>query len=73
MNFKLLFSLFVLSSALTVNAQITVNGGYTAQQLAEILAGSNVTVSNALITGPSAGYGSFASSTRFVFTSGVIL
>ena len=73
MNFKLLISLFVLLSALTANAQITVAGGLTAQQLAEILAGSNVTVSNAVITGPSTGYGSFASSTGFVFPSGVIL
>lgn len=73
MNFKILLTFFVLLSGFFGNAQITVNGGYTAQQLAEILAGSNVTVSNAVISGPSTGYGSFASSTGFVFPSGVIL
>jgi subtilisin-like proprotein convertase family protein len=55
------------------NSQIAVTGGLNAQQLAEILAGSNITVSNAVITGPAAGYGSFASTSGFEFNSGVIL
>jgi len=68
----LLFSLSLFAINLA-NAQISVTGGYTAQQLAEILAGSNITVSNAVITGPAAGYGSFSSTTGFDFSSGVIL
>jgi len=55
------------------SAQITVTGGFTAQQLAEILSGSNINISNAVISGPTSGYGSFASGGTFAFPSGVIL
>lgn len=54
-------------------SQIAVTGGLTAQQMAEILAGSNITVTNAVITGPAVGYGSFSSTGVFPFSSGVIL
>lgn len=55
------------------SSQITVTGGLSAQQLAEILSGSNINISNAVITGPASGYGSFVSGGTFAFPSGVIL
>jgi subtilisin-like proprotein convertase family protein len=74
---KLLFKFFalVIVSVCSLNgySQISVTGGLTAQQMAEILAGSNITVTNAVITGPAGGYGSFSSVGGFPFSSGVIL
>lgn len=72
-SLNFLYTFLLLFLCVEGNAQITVAGGLTAQQLAEILAGSNITVSNATITGPSLGYGSFTSSNGFTFSSGVIL
>ncbi len=52
--------------------QISVTGNLTAQQLAEVFAGSNITVSNAVLNGSPVASGSFTS-TGFNFASGVIL
>ena len=55
-------------------SQITTTGGLTAQQLAEILAGPNITVTNATLTGGAAASGSFAGTNSDIgFDSGVIL
>ena len=57
-----------------MNAQITVTGGQTAQQLAEILAGPNITVTNAILTGGGVASGSFAGTNSDIgFDSGVLL
>ena len=66
----LTFSLIGLSAS----AQITVNGGQTAQQLAEFVAGPNITVTNAAITGGSGATGIFSGVNSDVgFDDGVIL
>ena len=58
----------------TSNAQINVTGGQTAQQLAEILAGPNITVTNAVLIGGGVASGSFAGTNSDIgFDSGVIL
>lgn len=55
-------------------AQIAVTGGQTAQQLAEILAGPNITVTNAVLTGGGTASGSFTGTNSDIgFDSGVIL
>ncbi|MGY8925679.1 MAG: choice-of-anchor L domain-containing protein [Flavobacteriales bacterium] len=65
-------ALFTLSTSLF--GQITTTGGQTAQQLAEILAGPNITVTNALLTGAGSASGSFAGTNSDIgFDSGVIL
>jgi len=56
------------------NAQLTVNGGITAQDLAEILAGNNITVANASLTGAGAASGSFdGTNANLGVSSGVLL
>jgi len=61
-------------TGLSLSAQISVNSGQTAQQLAEFLAGPNIRVSNALITGSSNASGIFTGVNSVVgFDSGVIL
>ncbi|MFN5846618.1 MAG: choice-of-anchor L domain-containing protein, partial [Flavobacteriia bacterium] len=73
---KLSNVLILIASALfsfVSYSQIAVTGGLTAQQMAELMAGTNITVSNAVISGPSSGYGSFTSPGGFPFSSGVIL
>lgn len=56
------------------NSQIAVTGGYTAQQLANILAGPNITVTNAVLTGGAVARGSFSGTNVDIgFDSGVIL
>ena len=61
-------------SAAASFAQITTTGGQTAQQLAEILAGPNITVTNATLTGAGSASGSFAGTNSDIgFDSGVIL
>lgn len=58
----------------SVFSQINTTGGLTAQQLAEILAGPNITVTNAVLTGGTAASGSFAGTNSDIgFDSGVIL
>lgn len=65
-------ALFCLSSVSF--SQINVTGGLTAQQLAEILAGPNITVTNAVLTGGGTASGSFAGTSSDIgFDSGVIL
>jgi subtilisin-like proprotein convertase family protein len=55
-------------------AQLTVTGGLTAQQLAENLAGPNIEVSNAVLTGSGVASGTFSgTNTNLGFESGVIL
>jgi subtilisin-like proprotein convertase family protein len=70
---NILSTLLFLLLFLNGNAQITVAGGLTAQQLAEILAGSNITVTNAVLTGATGSSGSFGSTGGFPFSSGIIL
>lgn len=54
--------------------QLTVNGGLTAQQLAENLAGSNVVITNATLTGSTLASGTFNGATSNLgFNSGIIL
>ena len=58
----------------TVSAQLSVTGGYTAQQLAEILVGPGFTVTNATLTGDSVAAGVFdGTNSNIGATSGVIL
>lgn len=64
----------VLSSCFCTYAQLTVQGGLTAQQLAEIIAGPGITVSNATVNGSAQAYGTFDGSTSDIgLNSGVIL
>jgi subtilisin-like proprotein convertase family protein len=73
-SFSILLSLlFLLTSVENLIGQVSVTGGLNALQLAEILAGSNITVSNAVISGPVQGYGSFSTSGPFPFGSGIVL
>lgn len=44
---------------LTAKAQLTVQGGFTPQQLAETIAGPGITVSNAVINGSPQAHGTF--------------
>lgn len=70
------FLSFLLASFLYghLGAQITVSTTPTAQQLAELLAGSNLVVSNATLTGSNLARGSFANGSSVLgMTSGVIL
>jgi subtilisin-like proprotein convertase family protein len=65
------FSLFLF---LQTSAQITVTGGMTATQLANILAGSNIVVSNATLTGAAVASGTFnATNQNIGMNTGVIL
>jgi subtilisin-like proprotein convertase family protein len=66
-------SLLLLSGILNAQ-QITVTGGLTATQLANMLAGSNIVVSNAVLTGAAGARGTFSAGTStFPMASGVIL
>ncbi len=70
------FTFFLVLCLLTynINAQLTVQGGVTATQLANILAGSNIVVSNATLTGSNLASGSFNGvNTNLGVSSGVIL
>jgi subtilisin-like proprotein convertase family protein len=71
---KLLVCVF-LFTGLNSYSQITVTGGFTAQQLASYIAGPNVTVFNATITGASGAFGKFnnAGSTNLGVSDGVTL
>jgi len=60
--------------AFKLQAQISVNTSPTAQQLAELLAGSNLVVSNATLTGAASAHGSFINGgSQIGMTSGVLL
>ncbi len=55
-------------------AQLTVQSGFTAQQLAENLAGENITITNATITGVTNQHGQFSwSGNGFDLNSGIML
>ena len=57
-----------------VFGQIAVTTGQTAQQLAEFLAGPNITVTNAVLTGSGSSSGQFTGTNSSIgFDSGVIL
>lgn len=61
---------------MAVRAQLTISTGQTAQQLAEIIAGAGVTVSNASITGSPQAIGAFvngAMASNLALSSGVVL
>lgn len=67
----LLFGLLFTTPAL---AQLIVQGGLTAQQLAEVIAGPGITVTNATITGAPVAYGTFDGSNSAIgLQSGVLL
>lgn len=73
MKIFLLYLTSLLCSA-TASAQLVVNGGYTAQQLAEILAGPGFIVTNATLTGASIAAGTFdGTNSNIGASSGVIL
>jgi subtilisin-like proprotein convertase family protein len=67
----LLAGFLAISSAL---AQLTTQTGFTAQQLGNILAGSNIQVNNATVNGAAASFGKFQfAGSGFPMSSGVIL
>ncbi|GAB5416790.1 MAG: hypothetical protein Crog4KO_22790 [Crocinitomicaceae bacterium] len=69
-----LLTLCAIFFVLTSNAQLTVNNGFTAQQLGNNLAGNNVNVFNASITGTPDQYGTFQfTGNGLGLNSGVIL
>lgn len=73
---KLLLGLVVLSTALAkLNAQLTVTPNSNPTQLAQVLAGSGVTVSNATINCPAAALGTFSNgnATNLGLNTGVVL
>lgn len=73
-NVRLLTAALVLLCAPFTHAQIAVTGGYTAQQLAEYLAGPNIVVTNAVLTGNNTAAGEFTGSNVSIgFNSGVVL
>jgi len=65
--------LLALLSGSQLQAQIVVNGGLTAQQLAENLSGPNIVVTNAQLTGSPLAAGLFSGTSNLGFNSGVIL
>ena len=73
--FRLAFTGFVLLNvAQTAKAQLTVAGGLNATQLAQLLAGPGITVSNAVLTGSPAAAGSFnGSASNIGMNSGILL
>ncbi len=57
-----------------VSAQLTVNNGLTAVQLAQIMAGPNITINSATLSGGATASGSFdGASSNIGMTGGVIL
>lgn len=57
----------------TANAQLTFDNGLTAQQLAEMLAGPGVSISNATINCASNGLGSFTGTSNIGINEGIVL
>jgi gliding motility-associated-like protein len=72
---KLLFSIFsIIICCYTTNAQLTVSGGLTAQDIANVIAGGGLTISNAQINCSANGYGTFNSNnTNLGINSGIML
>lgn len=71
---KKLLCLFAACLPFGAFAQLTTQTGLTAQQLGNILAGSNIQVNNATVNGAAASFGTFQfSGSGFPMSSGVIL
>tara|TARA_B100000809_G_scaffold133200_1_gene130924 strand:+ start:100 stop:8400 length:8301 start_codon:yes stop_codon:yes gene_type:complete len=74
---RIVFCLSLFLISITPNkalAQLTINNGLTATQLASLLAGPNITVTNASLTGSSVASGSFNGvNSNLGMSSGVIL
>ena len=71
-------TIFVFTAALVLgmqlSAQMTIQNGYTATQLGNVLAGSNVTITNASISGGPLQYGTFQyTGTSFPLNSGIVM
>src|SRR5688572_3981955 len=74
MNVRICLLLLFVLSVFTSQAQLTVQGGFTAQQLADHLAGPGFTVTNAVLTGSASSRGKFVSNgTNLGVGSGVLL
>jgi|GEM_PF-1625954 gliding motility-associated-like protein len=68
------FLIFLIVFPFAVNAQLTLTSGLSATQMATILAGPGVQISNAVITSPTNYYSSFnASGTNLGLTNGLLL
>jgi len=68
------FLFFLIVFPVAVNAQLALNSGLSATQMASILAGPGVQISNAVITSPSNYYSSFnASGTNLGLSNGLLL
>ena len=65
--------LFLLLGFNSANAQLNFNNGLTAQQLAQVLAGPGVTISNATFNCDSLAIGSFSGSSSIGFSNGILL
>ncbi len=65
--------ILVFLSPTELVAQLTIDNTQTATQLAQILAGPNITVTNATLTGANTASGSFVGTSNLGFGSGVIL
>ncbi|MFH2143489.1 MAG: choice-of-anchor L domain-containing protein, partial [Bacteroidota bacterium] len=73
-NHCLTFAALLILISITIDAQLTVTSGYTAQDLGEILAGNNIAVTNSSVTGASLQSGAFQfQGTGLNVNSGVIL
>lgn len=71
---KFLCTFFGIAMLVPAFAQLTTQTGLTAQQLGNILAGSNIQVNNATMTGAGASFGKFQfNGAGFPMSSGVIL
>lgn len=66
-------SIFLFLGFNSAKAQLTFNNGLSAQQLAQMLAGPGITISNAVINCASNAIGSFTGSSSIGFASGILL
>lgn len=75
MNKKLLILAgFMFCAGFVLRAQWNVNNGFTATQLGNVMAGSNVTINNATIAGAPTQFGTFSyTGTGFPLNNGIIL
>jgi len=64
---------FLFATAFSAFAQLTVTGGLTANDLAQMLAGPGITVSNATLTGAPDAAGSFGGTSNLGMNTGVVL
>lgn len=70
-------NIFIISTvlfALNIQAQMTIQNGLTATQLGNVLAGSNITITNATMNGTALQFGTFQyNGTLFPLTNGVVM